>query len=64
MIIEVLLKKKDFYNKDDMKEIKFDTKITEKRYSIMIFIYNFLSSIRQKINDPLGKKSIKTIKNN
>ena len=54
----ILLSKK-FYNKDDMNEIKFDENITGVNYSKRSFIYNFLSSIRQKIDDPLGKKRIK-----
>ena len=54
----ILLSKK-FYNKDDMNEIKFDENMTGVNYSKRSFIYNFLSSIRQKIDDPLGKKRIK-----
>ena len=54
----ILLSKK-FYNKDDMNEIKFDENITGVNYAKRSFIYNFLSSIRQKIDDPLGKKRIK-----
>ena len=54
----ILLSKK-FYNKNDMNEINFDENITGVNYSKRSFIYNFLSSIRQKIDDPLGKKRIK-----
>ena len=54
----ILLSKK-FYNKDDMNEINFDENITGVNYSKRSFIFNFLSSIRQKIDDPLGKKRIK-----
>tara|TARA_Y100000992_G_C21203549_1_gene461719 strand:- start:153 stop:617 length:465 start_codon:yes stop_codon:yes gene_type:complete len=50
---------KKFYNKDDMNKIKFDENETEILYSKRSFIYNFLSSLRQKIDDPLGKKRIK-----
>ena len=50
---------KQFYNKDDMKKIKFDENETEILYSKRSFIYSFLSSLRQKIDDPLGKKRIK-----
>ena len=53
----ILLSKK-FYNKDDMNKIKFDENITGVNYAHRSFIYNFLSSIRQKIDDPLGKKRI------
>ena len=54
----ILLTKK-FYNKKDMKELNFDENITGINYSKKSFIYNFLSSVRQKIDDPLGKKRIK-----
>ena len=42
-----------------MKNIKFDENITSVNYSKKSFIYNFLSTLRQKIDDPLGKKRIK-----
>ena len=54
----ILLSKK-FYNKNDMKKIKFDQNMTGINYKKKSFIYNFLSSVRQKIDDPLGKKRIK-----
>ena len=54
----ILLTKK-FYDKNDMKSIIFDDNQTEIKYSKRSFIYNFLSSMRQKIDDPLGKKRIK-----
>tara|TARA_B100001057_G_scaffold466237_1_gene523174 strand:+ start:6628 stop:7089 length:462 start_codon:yes stop_codon:yes gene_type:complete len=54
-----ILLTKNFYNKDDMNEIKFDEKFTNVDYEKKSFIYNFLSSLRQKIDDPLGKKRIK-----
>jgi len=54
----ILLSKK-FYNKDDMKNINFDEDQTGLNYSKKSFVYNFLSSLRQKIDDPLGKKRIK-----
>ena len=54
-----LLLAKKFYDKEDMKEIEFDNQITGINYSKRSFIYNFLSSIRQKIDDPLGNKRIK-----
>jgi|TARA_B110001452_G_C14810527_1_gene282873 outer membrane protein assembly factor BamE (lipoprotein component of BamABCDE complex) len=53
-----LLSKK-FYNKDDMNDLKFDENETGINYSKKSFIYNVLSSVRQKIDDPLGKKRIK-----
>ncbi len=54
-----LLVSKAFYNKDDMNKIKFDDNITTTDLSKSSFVYNFLYSMRQKINDPLGKKRIK-----
>ena len=54
-----LLLSKNFYDKEDMNKIKFDENITGIDYSKKSFIYNFLSTVRQKIDDPLGKKRIK-----
>tara|TARA_B100001057_G_C22669053_1_gene879083 strand:- start:121 stop:582 length:462 start_codon:yes stop_codon:yes gene_type:complete len=54
----ILLSKK-FYNIDDMNQIEFDKSETGINYSKRSFIYNFLSSLRQKVDDPLGKKRIK-----
>ena len=54
-----ILISKNFYNKDDMNQLDFVNEITGINYSKKSFIYNFLSSVRQKIDDPLGKKRIK-----
>ena len=54
-----MLQSKNFYNLEDMEELKFDEDTTSVNYSKKSFIYNFLSSLRQKIDDPLGKKRIK-----
>jgi outer membrane protein assembly factor BamE (lipoprotein component of BamABCDE complex) len=54
-----ILLAKNFYNKDEMNNIRFDDDVTSINYSKKSFIYNFLSSVRQKIDDPLGKKRIK-----
>ena len=54
----ILLSKK-FYNKDDMNKLKFDEVKTSVNYTKRSFVYNFLSSLRQKVDDPLGKKRIK-----
>ena len=51
----ILLSKK-FYDKNDMQKIKFDKDFTQTNYSKQSFVYNFLYSLRQKIEDPLGKK--------
>ena len=49
-----ILKKKDFYNMDDMQKIKIVEETTEASFARNSFIYDFMSSMRQKINDPLG----------
>tara|TARA_B110000444_G_C18538520_1_gene454561 strand:+ start:95 stop:562 length:468 start_codon:yes stop_codon:yes gene_type:complete len=54
-----MLVSKNFYNKDDMNMITFDDDITGINYSKKSFVYNFLYGLRQKINDPLGKKRVK-----
>ena len=54
-----MLLSKKFYNKDDMSDLNFDESETSINYSKKSFIYQFLSSVRQKIDDPLGKKRIK-----
>tara|TARA_B100000787_G_scaffold164586_1_gene147418 strand:+ start:454 stop:918 length:465 start_codon:yes stop_codon:yes gene_type:complete len=51
-----LLSKKDFFDLNDMKDIKYVERITGSKYQKNTFIYSFLSSMRQKINDPLGKR--------
>ena len=52
-----ILKKKTFYNKDDMKNIKLEKDKLEASYENNSFIYDFFSSMRQKVNDPLGKRA-------
>ena len=54
-----ILKKKDFYNMEDMKKIKIAEETTEANFSRNSFIYEFMSSMRQKINDPLGVRAKK-----
>ena len=54
-----ILKKKNFYNKDDMNKIKFDEKETKTDYSKNSFIYNFFYTLRQRIDDPRGMKRAK-----
>ena len=44
-----ILKKKEFYDKDDMKRIAFAKAITENDLKKENFVYSFLSSIRQKM---------------
>ena len=54
-----VLKKKEFYNKDDMKNITVVEATTDGGYKRNSFIYDFMSSMRQKINDPLGQRAKK-----
>jgi len=54
-----VLKKKKLYNQNDMKDIKISKDITGKKFRKNSFIYDFVSSLRQKINDPLGKRAKK-----
>ena len=54
-----VLKKKEFYNKEDMENIKIVEATTEAGFQRNSFIYNFMSSMRQKINDPLGQRANK-----
>tara|TARA_B100000029_G_scaffold468962_1_gene506435 strand:- start:1054 stop:1533 length:480 start_codon:yes stop_codon:yes gene_type:complete len=60
-----LLVYKKLYNIDDMQDINFIKDETEISYSKKSFVYDFLSSMRQKVNDPLGvrAKKRKKIKN-
>ena len=51
-----ILVKKDFYDIKKMKDLKLSSLTTENKYSKRSFVYDFLSSMRQKINDPLGKR--------
>lgn len=63
LVVEVdnrgILVKKDFYNLNDMNAINLVTNVTEVDYQKTSFVYDFLSSMRQKINDPLGKRNKK-----
>ena len=54
-----ILKKKELYNKEDMKNIKIVEATTEAGFKRNSFIYEFMSSMRQKINDPLGQRAKK-----
>ena len=51
-----LLEKKEFLDLTNMQKLKFAEQITENQYKKNTFVYDFLSSMRQKINDPLGKR--------
>ena len=54
-----LLAKKELLDINDMKEVKFIEDETDISYSKKSFVYDFLSSMRQKINDPLGVRAKK-----
>ena len=51
-----LLKKKKFYNKENMQNIEIVKATTDNEIKKNSFVYDFMSSMRQKINDPLGKR--------
>ena len=51
-----ILLKKEFYDLNKMKKMKIVSNETSVDYKKQSFIYEFLSSMRQKINDPLGKR--------
>jgi outer membrane protein assembly factor BamE (lipoprotein component of BamABCDE complex) len=44
-----ILKTKEFYNREQMKKLSFAKNITENEIKKENFIYNFLSSVRQKM---------------
>ena len=52
-----ILKKKNFYNKDDMENIKISEATTQAGFQKNSFIYEFMSSMRQKLDDPLGQRA-------
>ena len=54
-----ILKSKQFYNKEDMKNIDIVQTTTEAGFKKNSFVYDFMSSMRQKINDPLGQRAKK-----
>ena len=51
-----LLVKKEFYNIEKMNDLDFSKRTTEITYTKKSFVYDFMSSMRQKLNDPLGKR--------
>ena len=59
-----ILKKKNFYDISDMEKIKVAENTTMTNMQKNSFIYNFMSSMRQKINDPLGQRAKKRKKIN
>ena len=54
-----ILKDKKFYNMEDMMNMEFVEATTEDGFKRNSFIYDFMSSMRQKMNDPLGQRAKK-----
>ena len=54
-----LVASKKLYKKEDMNNLLFTENTTDPKYRKRSFVYDFLSSMRQKINDPLGKRKNK-----
>ena len=54
-----ILKDKKFYNKEDMVNLELVDATTEDGFKRNSFIYEFFSSMRQKVNDPLGVRAKK-----
>ena len=52
-----LLVKKEFYNIEKMNDLDFSKRKTETILTKQSFVYDFMSSMRQKLNDPLGKRT-------
>ncbi len=51
-----ILKNKSFYKLNDMNDLEFNKKITQNVYQNNDFVYNFLTSLREKINSPTKKR--------
>ena len=51
-----ILVKKEFFDLNDMNKLKFSKNKTTVLRRKKNFIYDFLSGLRRKINDPLGKR--------
>ena len=52
-----LLVKKEFYNIEKMNDLDFSKRKTESLITKQSFVYDFMSSMRQKLNDPLGTRA-------
>ena len=51
-----LLVKKDMKNIEDMKDLKFNPNDTSIGFRKRTFVYDFVTNLIQKINDPLGTR--------
>jgi len=60
LILEIntqgLLTQKTFLNKEDMNNLKFSEATIKLSSRKRTFVYDFLSTLRKKMNDPLGKR--------
>ena len=54
-----VLKKKELLDLNNMQDIKFTKRTTGTEYKKTTFLYEFLTSLRQKINDPRNQKNKK-----
>ena len=63
LVVEIdkygLLKNKEFYNLEDMNDLEVSKNITGENFKKNSFIFSFMSSLRQKVNDPLGQRAKK-----
>lgn len=63
LVVEVdnrgMLLKKELFDIESMNDLKIVKQETSVDYQKSSFIYDFLSSMRQKVNDPLGKRNKK-----
>jgi len=58
-----LLIAKKFYNTDQMNDLKITKKTTASLYKKDAFIYDFIRTLRRKIEDPIGQSKTKRRKN-
>ena len=60
MVVEIdkkgLLKKKTFYDLNNMNDLDFDKNLTQTGYEKNSYVYSVLTSLRQKINSPIKRK--------
>jgi len=52
-----IVSKKEFYDINNLNKIKFSKKTTENIYEKDTYLYNLLTSLREKINAPFKKKN-------
>ena len=52
-----ILNKKSFYDLNNMNDLDFSKEMTENNYDKNSFVYSLLTSLREKINSPVKKKT-------